>query len=55
MAQFNVLETSFINNTLVEPGDVVELADGIEPGPNLEAVKAPKKGTTTADAPETLA
>lgn len=41
MAQYKVLEKSFIGNSLVEAGAIVEY-DG-EPGPNLEAVGG-KKG-----------
>jgi hypothetical protein len=37
MAKFRVLEKSFINNRIVEPGDVVEY-DG-KHGKNLEPIK----------------
>ena len=37
MAKYKVLERSFINHAIREPGDVVEY-DGM-PGPNLELVK----------------
>lgn len=56
MAQYRVLAKSFINNSIVEEGDVVEY-DG-KPGSNLELVKAeaapaPKKskGKEPAAAP----
>lgn len=45
MAQYRVLAKSFINNSIVEEGDVVEY-DG-KPGSNLELVQdeaAPAKG-----------
>jgi hypothetical protein len=47
MPQFRVLAKSFINNRIVEEGEVVEF-DG-EPGSNLEAIK-PAKGKK-AEAP----
>lgn len=50
MAKYEVLETSFINNAIVEPGAIVEF-DG-EPGPNLKPVKG-KKGSAAADAADT--
>lgn len=53
MAKFKVLEKSFINNAIVEAGEVVEY-DG-DPGPNLELVKEPAKGkgkTAAADKPD---
>lgn len=40
MAKYRVLTKSFINNTIVEAGDVVEY-DG-KPGSNLELVEADK-------------
>lgn len=42
MAQYKVLAKSFINNTIVEEGDIVEY-DG-KPGTNLELIKADKSG-----------
>lgn len=53
MPKYRVLAKSFINNTIVEPGEVVEY-DG-KAGSNLEAVedekpaKAPKGGKTDPD------
>jgi hypothetical protein len=44
MAQYRVLQTSFINNALVQEGEVVEF-DG-EPGSNLEPLKKSKKGAS---------
>lgn len=45
MAQYRVLETSFINNSIVEEGAIIEY-DG-QPSENLELVvtEAPKKGS----------
>jgi len=40
MAKYRVLVKSFINNSIAEPGDVVEY-DG-KPGSNLELVEADK-------------
>lgn len=40
MAQYKVLEKSFIGNRLVDAGEVIEF-DG-EAGPNLEAIKQAK-------------
>lgn len=42
MAQYRVLQKSFVNNSLVEEGEIVEF-DG-EPGTNLEPLKKSKKG-----------
>ena len=40
MGTFRVLETSYINDRVVEEGDIVEIDDEIlEPGANLESVK----------------
>lgn len=40
MAQFKVLERSFIGNKLVEAGAIVEIdTKKMKPGSNLEAVK----------------
>lgn len=50
MAQYKVLEKSFIGNRLVEAGEVIEF-DG-EAGPNLEPVK-PAKGKKVEDPAET--
>lgn len=47
MAQYKVLERSFIGNMLVDEGAIVEY-DG-EPGPNLEPVKAKAKGKADAE------
>lgn len=44
MAQFVVKETSFIGNSLREPGDIVELPDDTEVSANLEAADPPSKG-----------
>lgn len=38
--QYKVLERSFINNMTAEEGAIVELPEGVEPGPNLVAVDA---------------
>jgi len=49
MAQYKVLERSFIGNMAREPGDVVELEEGIEPGTNLELIEdKPAKGKAAA-------
>lgn len=40
MAQFRVIETSFINNKLVQPGDIVEYEG--RAGKNLEPIKSGK-------------
>jgi hypothetical protein len=44
MAKYEVLETSFIDNRLVEAGTVVEINDdpkkgGMKPGSNMKPVK----------------
>lgn len=40
MATFRVLETSYINDRVVEKGDIVEIDDKLlEPGSNLERVE----------------
>jgi len=49
MAKFRVRETSYINERLVEPGEVVEVDTSVmTPGPNLEPVAeeppAPRAG-----------
>jgi hypothetical protein len=49
MAEYIVLETSFINNSLVEPGARVEY-DG-KPGKNLQPVKKAKGKAAEAEAP----
>lgn len=41
MAQYRVLQRSFVNNALLEEGAIVEY-DG-EPSDNLELIKASKK------------
>lgn len=43
MAQYTVLERSFINNALAEAGDIVDY-DG-EPGPNLELIEPDSKSS----------
>ena len=42
MARYKVLEVSFINNRIHQPGEIVDVAfkDGGEAGPNLQAVDA---------------
>jgi hypothetical protein len=50
MAKYRVLEKSFINNILVNTGDVVEVEG--EPSGNLELVVEPAKGKKSAPAPE---
>ncbi len=45
MARFKVLETSYIGERIVEPGEVVDIDPAaIRPGPNLEQLdaRAPK-------------
>jgi hypothetical protein len=50
MAKYKVLEVSFINNTIVKVGEIVEY-DG-KPGVNLEPVgKEKKESAEPADAP----
>jgi hypothetical protein len=49
MAQYRVVQKSFINNTIVEEGAIIEF-DG-EPGANLELVKG-KKGAVSSAVPE---
>ena len=40
MSKYKVLETSFIGNTIVDAGQIVEidLPEGVEAGSNLEAI-----------------
>lgn len=40
--QYRVKATSFIGNSLREPGDIVTLPEGVKPGSNLEPVDEPK-------------
>jgi hypothetical protein len=42
MARYEVLELSFINDTLVQPGTIIEY-DG-KPGSQLKPIDAPKRG-----------
>ena len=49
MPQYRVKETSFINNKLVQEGDVVEY-DG-RPGKNLELIKGKAPKAPKADEP----
>ncbi len=47
MAQYKVLQKSFINDAIAEEGDIVTLEDGIYASDNLELIQAPaitKKG-----------
>jgi hypothetical protein len=44
MAQYRVLQKSFINNAIVEEGEVIEY-DG-EPSDNLELIPDPVKAET---------
>lgn len=46
MPQYRVLQKSFVNNRIVEEGEVVDY-DG-DPGPNLESVKKGKKAEPAA-------
>lgn len=46
MPQYRVLQTSFINNAIVQEGAVIDY-DG-EAGPNLELIKG-KKGKAAAE------
>lgn len=53
MAKYEVTTLSFIGNSLVEPGTVVEINDnpdkgGMRPGTNLKPYKA-RKGSDEAD------
>jgi hypothetical protein len=48
MAQYRVLQKSFVNDVLVEEGAVVDY-DGV-PGSNLELIR--KKGVVSGPAPE---
>lgn len=48
MPQYRVLQTSFINNTIVQEGATIDY-DG-DAGPNLELIKA-KKGKAPATEP----
>jgi hypothetical protein len=50
MAKYKVLTKSFINDRIVEEGDVVDY-DGVA-GPNLEPVKGKKAAQAAADSPE---
>lgn len=49
MPKFRVIETSFIGNKLVQPGDVVEY-DG-KYGSNLEPIEPIKKSKAKAEEP----
>ncbi len=49
MPTYKVLEKSFINNTLLEPGETVEY-DG-KPGSNLELIKE-TRGRRKAEEPD---
>ncbi len=49
MAQYRVLQKSFINDTIVEEGEIVDF-DG-EPSFNLELIKG-KKGAVSTAVPE---
>lgn len=54
MPKYEVLQVSFIDNRLVQVGDVIDF-DG-EPGPNLKPVdKAAQKAANEAQAPGELA
>ena len=47
MAKYQVLEKSFINDAIVEEGDIIELPDDAEIGDNLVLIPEPvptKKG-----------
>ena len=50
MAQFKVLQKSFIDNAIREEGDIVEY-DG-EPGSNLEPLAKPRRARAAADLAE---
>lgn len=52
MARYKVLETSYINDAIIEPGTIVEYQG--EPGANLELVKEDKSKGKTAPADEPL-
>lgn len=55
MAKYKVVERSYINGRIVEPGTEVEVdfADDGQPGPNLEALDAvaPKSKRKSKDVP----
>lgn len=51
MKKYTVLETSFIGHSLREAGDIVELPDDAEVGPNLQPVEeGPAKSKKSAEA-----
>ena len=54
MPKYKVLEKSFINNSIVEAGEIVEYQG--QPGNNLELLKAPKlsKGEKPKDDEKSL-
>lgn len=53
MAKYKVIETSYINGSIVKPGAIVdvEFKDGGAAGPNLELVTAKKGKAAKAETP----
>lgn len=54
MAKYEVVVLSFINNKLVEPGEVVDINDdpakgGMKPGTNLKKYDGRKKSDTDTE------
>lgn len=54
MAKYEVLEVSFINNKLVQPGEIVEINDdpakgGSKPGANLKKATAAQAAESDKD------
>ncbi len=43
MAKYLILERAFINNRLYEPGESVDVADEVIPGPHMKPVDAAAK------------
>jgi hypothetical protein len=43
MAKYELLERSFINQMLLDPGAVVEVSDDVVPGPHMKPVDAAAK------------
>lgn len=51
MPKYKVLEKSFINNSIVEPGEIVELDAKIKPKRNLELIEEKKPAQKKAEKP----
>lgn len=43
MARYELLERSFINQTLLDPGAIVEVDDDVIPGPHMKPVDTAAK------------